>query len=380
MFGVFETGIEALSLGHVVMILVGIVFMYLAIKKDMEPYELLPISLGIILANLPNSGIMPSTFELLDLSFQELGLTGPLWKFGIYLWPILPPLLFLGIGAMTDFSALLSRPKTFILGAAAQFGIFVAFLGALLYGHGFGLNEAASIGIIGSADGPTTIYAASQLAPKLISITAVAAYSYMAMVAIIQPPIIKALTNKKERQIKMKRARKVPKTEKIVFPIVAMLLIILLVPRSAPLLGMFMMGNLFRESGVVDRLSATSAGDLMNIVTIFLMFAIGASMSAEVILRVQTIVILLLGLSAFAIGTVFGVLFGKLMNHFSDEKINPMIGAAGVSAVPMAARNVQKLGREADKHNDLLMHAMGPNVAGVVGSATVAGIFLGMIG
>lgn len=373
-----ETGIAAMSWKHIVMILIGLVLLYLAIDREMEPYELLPISLGIILTNLPLARIMPSTFEIFEgLPLGELGLVGPIWKFGVASWAILPPILFLGLGAMTDFNALLSRPKTFILGAAAQVGIFISFLGALVLD--FPIAEAASIGIIGSADGPTTIYTASQLAPQLIGITAVAAYSYMAMVAIIQPPIIKVLTTEEERKIKMESARKVSRTEKLIFPIVSMLFIILIVPRAGPLIGMFMMGNLFRESGVVDRLSDTAGGDLMNIATIFLMFSVGASMSADVILRIQTIGILLLGLVAFAAGTAFGTLFGKIMNYFSEEKINPMIGAAGVSAVPMAARNVQNLGREADPHNNLLMHAMGPNLAGVVGSATVAGILLGMI-
>lgn len=387
MFGIMETGIETLSVGRLIMIGIGLILMYLAIERDIEPYELLPISLGIILTNLPNSGIMPSTISILEksLEFQDLGLTGPIWNFGVYLWPILPPLLFLGLGAMTDFGPLLSHPKTFILGAAAQFGIFAAFLGALLLNFTgipslhFGLGEAASTGIIGSADGPTSIYTASQLAPKLISITAVAAYSYMAMVAIIQPPIIKALTTKEERQLEMKRKREASRTEKILFPLISMVVIILLVPRAAPLMGMFMMGNIFRESGVVDRLRDTAGESLMDIVTIFLMFSVGASMSAGVILEFKTIVILVLGLLAFAFGTASGVLSGKLMNATTEEKINPMIGAAGVSAVPMAARNVQKLGKQANKRNDLLMHAMGPNVAGVVGSATVAGIFLGMI-
>ncbi|KXA98221.1 glutaconyl-CoA decarboxylase subunit beta [candidate division MSBL1 archaeon SCGC-AAA259J03] len=373
-----ETGIAAIGWKHIVMILSGIVLLYLAIEREMEPYELLPISLGIILTNLPLAGIMPSTFEIFEgLPFEDLGLMGPVWKFGVASWAILPPLLFLGLGAMTDFNALLSRPKTFILGAAAQVGIFISFLGALALG--FPIPEAASIGIIGSADGPTTIYTASQLAPQLIGITAVAAYSYMAMVAIIQPPIIKALTTEEERKIRMESTRKVSDTEKLLFPLVSMIFIILIVPRAGPLIGMFMVGNLFRESGVVDRLSDTAGGDLMNIATIFLMFSVGASMSAGVILRVETIGILLLGLVAFAAGTAFGTLFGKLMNYFTEEKINPMIGAAGVSAVPMAARNVQNLGREADQHNNLLMHAMGPNLAGVVGSATVAGILLGMI-
>lgn len=374
MFGSFQTGIGALTLGHLIMIGIGFVLIYLSIAREIEPYELLPIGFGIIIANLPLTGIMALPTGEMGVG----GLLGIIYNYGLYLYTILPPIVFLGLGAMADFGSLLGNPKTFLLGAAAQAGIFTSFLGALLLG--FKIPEACSIGIIGGADGPTTIYTTALLAPDLMGINAVAAYSYMAMVALIQPPIIKALTTKEERRVVMKELRAVSRLEKIMFPLVALVFIVLIAPRAAPLIGMFMLGNLFKESGVVPRLFKASQNELMNIITIFLMVCIGASMSAEIILHPKTLFILGLGLAAFAIGTGVGVLFGKLMNNFSKEGINPMIGAAGVSAVPMAARVVQKLGSEADPKNNLLFHAFGPNLAGVVGSATVAGVFLGMVG
>lgn len=372
MFGIFQTGVEALTIGQIIMIAVGSTLIYLAISKEMEPYELLPIGCGIIIGNLPLTYMMaPPTAEF-------PGLLGIFFHYGLFVWITLPPIIFLGLGAMADFGSLLGNPKTFLLGAAAQAGIFTSFLGALLLG--FTIPEACSIGIIGGADGPTTIYTTALLAPELIGINAVAAYSYMAMVALIQPPIIRVLTTQEERKIVMKELRPVSRAERIIFPLVTLVFIILIVPRAAPLIGMFMLGNLFKESGVVPRLSNASQNELMNIVTIFLMITIGASMSAELILRPKTLIILGLGLSSFGVGTATGVLCAKLMNVFSKEKINPMIGAAGVSAVPMSARVVQTLGRKANPRNNLLFHALGPNFAGVVGSATVAGVFIGLVG
>lgn len=373
--GAFDTGFEALEWGNIVMMTIGLALIYLAIVKKWEPYELLPIGAGIILVNLPLTGLMREPIS------GEMGIAGLLWIFshyGLYYYVVLPQLIFLCLGALTDFSPIIANPKTLLLGAAAQVGIYTSFLGALLLG--FTISQACAIGIIGGADGPTTIYTTSRLAPEIMGITAVAAYSYMAMVALIQPPIVKALTTKKERQIHMKQLRPVSKTERILFPMVALIFIVLLVPYSAPLIGMFMLGNLFKESGVVRRLTDAAQNELLNIVTIILMLCIGATMSADVVLRWNTLAILSLGLAAFAVGTASGVLFAKVMNLFSKEKVNPLIGAAGVSAVPMAARVAQTLGREADEHNNLLMHAMGPNVAGVVGSAVAAGVFLGMIG
>ena len=384
LFG-YQTGFEALMFGNIVMIIVGLLFIYLAISKKWEPYELLPIGFGIILVNLA------SAFTVTGLLSPEepgsAGSAGLFWiflEYGLFRYSILPQLIFLCLGAMTDFGPLLSNPKTFFLGAAAQIGIFTSFLGALALGVispdlGFSINEACAIGIIGGADGPTTIYTTSRLAPEIIGITAVAAYSYMAMVAVIQPPIVKALTTEKERKIKMKQLRDVSKNEKIIFPLLAAIVIILLVPTSAPLVGMFMFGNLIKESGVVNRLSDTAQNDFLNVITIILMLCIGASMPAKQVLQVRTLLVLGLGLAAFAVGTASGVIFAKIMNLFVKEKVNPIIGAAGVSAVPMAARVAQHLGREADPRNNLLMHAMGPNMAGVVGSTVAAGVFLGMV-
>jgi oxaloacetate decarboxylase beta subunit len=384
MEGFFQTGFGELIWGNVVMLGIGLAFIWLAITKKWEPYELLPIGVGMILANLPGTGLLLQPQEV-GGELGSAGILGTFIEFGLLRYTILPTLIFLGLGAMTDFSPLLARPRLLLLGAAAQIGIVIAFLGALALGYfgiaDFGIKEAAAIGIIGGADGPTTIYLTSQLAPELMGITAVAAYSYMAMVAIIQPPIIRALTTKKERETYMKaQIRKVSKRERILFPIIATIFVILLVPRSAPLIGMFMFGNLLRESGVVERLSGAAQNALMNITTIILMLCIGASMPGELVMRPETLMVLGLGLVAFAGGTAGGVLLGKLMKLVSKEPFNPIIGAAGVSAVPMAARVAQHVGQRANPRNFLLMHAMGPNVAGVIGSAVIAGVFLGLLG
>ncbi len=367
-----KTGFYNIGFGEIIMICVGFVFIYLAIAKEMEPYELLPIGFGIIFANLPLTRIMVFTQDV-----QGSGILGVFFHYGLYVWNLLPPLIFLGLGAMTDFGPLIANPRTLLFGAAAQVGIYLAFWGAIL--AGFSLSEACSIGIIGGADGPTTIYTTAMLAPHLLGITAVTAYSYMALVAIIQPPIMKALTTEAERKIVMKQLRPVSKIEKIIFPLIGLIVILLFVPLAAPLIGMFMLGNLFKESGVVKRLADSSQNELMNIVTIFLMLCIGATMNAEVFLKLKTLYILLLGMVAFGTGTASGILLAKLMNLFSKEKINPLIGSAGVSAVPMAARVSHKLGQEANPKNYLLMHALGANVSGVIGSAVAAGIFLSIM-
>jgi len=363
------SGIFNLTLGNILMFGIGMGLIYLGIRYKMEPLLLVPIGLGAILANIPLAGIADP---------EEIG--GVLGIFVKYLisLEIVPTLIFMGIGAMTDFGPLLADPKTFLLGAAAQIGIFLALLGAMFLG--FVPAEAASIGIIGGADGPTTIYVTSILAPHMLGATAVAAYTYMALVPIIQPPIIKALTTKKERMIRMKQLRNVSKREKIIFPIVVIIVAGMLVPKAIPLIGMLMVGNLFKESGVTDRLAKGSREELMNIVTIILGLGVGSTMAADKFLRTETILVMLLGIFAFATATAGGVLLGKLMNMVSKEKINPMIGAAGVSAVPMAARVVQRLGKEADPQNNLLMHAMGPNIAGVLGSATAAGVLIALLG
>jgi oxaloacetate decarboxylase beta subunit len=384
MLNFFQTGFEALSWGNIVMLVIGLSFIWLAISKKWEPYELLPIGVGMILANLPGTGLLVQPQEV-GGEIGSAGLLGTFIEYGLLRYTILPQLIFLGLGAMTDFGPLIANPRLFLLGAAAQIGIVVAFLGALALGHfgiaDFGLNEAAAIGIIGGADGPTTIYLTSKLAPELMGVTAVAAYSYMAMVAIIQPPIIRALTTKKERETYMEsQQRQVSKREKILFPLVVTILVILLVPRSAPLVGMFMFGNLIRESGVVERLSKSAQNSLINIVTIILMVSIGASMPGELVMRPETLMVLALGLVAFACGTAGGVLLGKLMKLVTKEPFNPIIGAAGVSAVPMAARVAQHLGQKENPRNFLLLHAIGPNVAGVIGSAVVAGVFLSILG
>lgn len=367
-----NTGFYNLSVGNAVMIVVGCGMCYLAIVKHYEPYELLPIGLGAILINLPLHQVGAFSDQI-----QGSGLLGIVFQFGIYFYNILPPLIFLGIGALTDFGPLIANPRMLLLGGAAQVGIFVAFIGALWLG--FDLKEAAAISIIGGADGPTTIYLNAIMAPELLGITAVTAYSYMAMVAVIQPPIIRLLTTKKERLITMTQLRPVSRRVKIIFPIGMMIVSILLIPMSAPLISMFMIGNIFRESGVVERLNKSAQNELLNIVTIFLMLAIGITLKAEAILDLTTLKILVLGLTAFCIGTAGGILFAKLMNLVSHNKINPIIGAAGVSAVPMAARVAQEMAYRDDPNNHLLMHAIGPNVSGVIGSAIVAGYFLSVV-
>lgn len=361
----FKTGFLHLTAGHVVMWFVGFLFMFLAIKKDFEPLLLVPIGFSIFLVNMP---IAPLTGpgELIHLFF----------KYGLET-EIVPCLIFLGIGALTDFGPMIANPKTLLLGASAQFGVYIAFFGSIFFG--FSLQEAASIGIIGGADGPTSIYLSTALAPHMIGMVAVAAYSYMSMVPLIQPPIMRLMTTKRERKIRMKQLRPVSKTEKIVYPVVATVVICLLTPAAAPLIGMLMIGNLFRECGVVERLVKTSQHELLNIVTIILGITVGSTMRAEVFLKPQPIFIFFLGLVAFAFSTIGGILLAKIMNLFLKQKINPLIGSAGVSAVPMAARVAQKMGQEADAKNHLLMHAMGPNVAGVIGTAVAAGMFLSLL-
>ena len=358
-----STGVTAVSWQELVMIAVGCLLLYLGIARKYEPLLLVPIGFGAILVNLPLTGI-----------FDDGGLLRYFY-FGIESG-IFPPLIFLGIGAMTDFGPLLAQPRTFLLGAAAQFGIFATLIGARLLGFDFA--EAASIAIIGGADGPTAIYLTSQLADHLLGPIAVAAYSYMALVPVIQPPIIRLLTSKAERRVRMREVTPVSRRVKIVFPIATTIVAGLVVPASVPLVGMLMLGNLLRESGVVNRLADTAQNELINIVTILLATAIGSKMSAGEFLTLDTLLIIALGLVAFAIGTASGLLLGKLMYLLTRGRVNPMIGAAGVSAVPMAARVVQKVGAEEDAENFLLMHAMGPNVAGVIGSAVAAGILLAL--
>jgi len=365
------------------MIFLGGVLLYLGIARKMEPLLLVPIGFGVVLVNLPLGGLMEyivagKVVEAYAIGGEPAGLISRIFYYGLT-WEIIPCFIFLGLGAMTDFGPLIANPKTLILGAGAQFGVYFAFFIALLLG--FSINEACSIGIIGGADGPTTIYLTNRLAPHFIGATAVAAYTYMALVPIIQPPVIKLLTTKKERAIYMKpQLRPVSKTEKTLFPLVAAVIIILLVPKSAPLIGMFMFGNLLQVSGVTDRLADTAANAFINILTILLGLCVGCFMSAGYFFQVDSLLVFALGVVAFATSTAFGIVLAKLMNLFTKEKINPMIGAAGVSAVPMAARVVQRMGQQANPRNFLLMHAMGPNVAGVIGTATAAGIFLGMLG
>ncbi|MBU5440395.1 sodium ion-translocating decarboxylase subunit beta [Tissierella sp. MSJ-40] len=381
-----STGFAVITFKQIIMLSVSFILLYLAIKKEFEPLLLVPIAFGMLLANLPLAGLMdppkmalvidPVTGEMVQETKQLGGLLYYLYqgvKLGIY-----PPLIFLGVGAMTDFGPLIANPRSILLGAAAQFGIFVTFIGAIALG--FTGPEAASIGIIGGADGPTALYLTSKLAPHLLGPIAVAAYSYMALVPIIQPPIMKALTTKEEREIVMEQLRPVSKKEKVIFPIMVTVLVSLLLPSAAALVGMLMMGNLIRESGVVERLSKTVQNELINIVTIFLGTTVGATANAETFLSPATIKIIVLGLIAFSIGTATGVLFGKIMCKVSGGKVNPLIGSAGVSAVPMAARVSQKVGQEANPRNFLLMHAMGPNVAGVIGSAVAAGLLLMFFG
>lgn len=365
-----STGLSNFQWGQVVMMTVGFLLIYLAIRKGFEPLLLLPIGFGAVLSNIPVAGIA-----------EEGGLLSYLY-FGIKSG-IFPLLIFMGVGAMTDFGPMLANPKTLLLGAAAQFGIFGTLFGALALnlvpGLQFSFRDAAAIAIIGGADGPTAIYVASRLAPDLLGAIAVAAYSYMALVPLIQPPIMRALTTPEERLIEMTQLRVVGKTEKIVFPVVLLILTALLLPSAAPLIGMFCLGNLMRECGVVERLSKTSQNELINIVTIFLGLSVGSKLSANAFLRPETLGILVLGAIAFGFGTASGVLMAKLMNRFTLHKINPLIGAAGVSAVPMSARVANKVGQECNPHNFLLMHAMGPNVAGVIGSAVAAGVLLALV-
>ncbi|NLM37937.1 MAG: sodium ion-translocating decarboxylase subunit beta [Firmicutes bacterium] len=370
-----SSGLAGMTLGQGLMILVSFYLMYLAIVKKYEPLLLLPIAFGALLTNLPLAGLMDGP-SMVNGKFQPGGLLYYLYQgveLGIY-----PPLIFLGIGAMTDFGPLLANPKSILLGAAAQLGIFIALLGAIILG--FDLKAAASIGIIGGADGPTAIYLTSRLKPELLGPIAISAYSYMALIPFIQPPLMRLIVPKKERQIVMEQLRPVSQKEKILFPIIVTVTGSLLLPSAAPLIGSLMFGNLLRVSGVVDRLSKTAENELINIITIFLGLSVGAKTSADKFLTAQTLGILLLGLVAFSFGTIGGLLFGRLMCKLSGGKINPLIGAAGVSAVPMAARVAQKVGAEENPGNYLLMHAMGPNVAGVIGSAVVAGILLSRLG
>jgi len=402
------------GVGNLIMIAIACFLIYLAIKKEFEPLLLLPIAFGMLLTNLPLGDVMRQQFNTLvplteeELAHMQQGIFdqvypifemngkyywqhfetgGLLWylyqgvKFGIY-----PPLIFLGIGAMTDFGPLIANPKSFLLGAAAQLGIFVTYFGALALGLTgnpdltFTEQQAGSIAIIGGADGPTAIWLTTKLAPELLGPIAVAAYSYMALVPIIQPPIMKLLTTKKERSVVMQQLRPVSKTEKILFPIFVTIIVVLLLPSAVPLVGMLMLGNLFRESGVVDRISKTAQNELMNIITIFLGTTVGATAKASTFLQPRTILIIVLGLIAFSFGTAGGVIFGKIMYYATGGKVNPLIGSAGVSAVPMAARVSQKVGQEENPGNFLLMHAMGPNVAGVIGSAVAAGVLLTLLG
>ena len=367
---------------NLVMIAIACVLFYLAIVKGFEPLLLLPIAFGMLLTNLPaaeTSRIFHAEwFVQKDIDFGQVlhdgGLLDLLYlgvKLGIY-----PPLIFLGIGAMTDFGPLIANPKSILLGAAAQLGVFITFLGANLMG--FTLKEASAIGIIGGADGPTAIYVTKTLAPDLLPAIAIAAYSYMALIPLIQPPIMKLLTTKKERGVVMEQLRTVSKKEKIIFPVIVIIVVGLIVPDAVPLVGMLMLGNLIKESGVADRLSKTAQNELMNIVTIFLGVTVGATATAENFLSPRTLGIIALGLVAFAISTAGGLLFGKIMYKMTGGKVNPLIGSAGVSAVPMAARMSQKVGQEENPSNFLLMHAMGPNVAGVIGSAVAAGVFLAL--
>ncbi|MEO1888802.1 MAG: sodium ion-translocating decarboxylase subunit beta [Cycloclasticus sp.] len=367
-----STGIANFEWGNVLMIGIGLLLIYLAIVKKFEPLLLLPIGFGGILANIPIAGMSGPD-----------GLLGILYSMGVDTG-LFPLLIFMGVGALTDFGALIAMPSLLVLGAAAQFGIFATLLGALamnmIPGMEFSLADASAIAIIGGADGPTAIFLASKLAPDLLGAIAVAAYSYMALVPLIQPPIMRALTTEAERKVEMKHLRHVTKKERIIFPLIILTVVILFLPASAPLIGMLAFGNLMRESGVVDRLSSTAQNELINIVTIFLGLAIGSKLSADKFLTAETLGILILGMAAFSIGTAGGVLMGKVMHKVTGGKVNPLIGAAGVSAVPMAARVVNKVGLESNPNNFLLMHAMGPNVAGVIGSAVAAGVLLAIAG
>jgi oxaloacetate decarboxylase beta subunit len=366
-----STGISNFQWGQAVMMSVGFLLIFLAVRKGFEPLLLLPIGFGAVLSNIPVAGIAE---EGGLLAYLYLGI-----KSGVF-----PLLIFMGVGAMTDFGPMLANPKTLLLGAAAQFGIFGTLFGALalnvIPGLQFTFKDAAAIAIIGGADGPTAIYVASKLAPDLLGAIAVAAYSYMALVPLIQPPIMRALTTREERLIEMAQLRLVSRQEKVIFPMILLILSAMLLPTATPLIGMFCLGNLMRESGVVERLSKTAQNELINAVTIFLGLAVGSKLSAASFLRPETIGILVLGAIAFSFGTASGVMMGKVMNRFSENKVNPLIGAAGVSAVPMSARVANKVGQESNPHNFLLMHAMGPNVAGVIGSAVAAGVLLALVG
>ncbi|WP_108126805.1 sodium ion-translocating decarboxylase subunit beta [Saccharospirillum mangrovi] len=379
-----QSGLANLTLGQLAMILVGLLLIYLAIRKGFEPLLLLPIGFGAILVNIPEAGMYAAPVYGDDGHLLSAGgLLYYVYHIGIGSG-VFPLLIFMGVGAMTDFGPMLANPKTLFLGAAAQFGIFGTIIGAVWMSSmgwmDFSLTDAAAIGIIGGADGPTSIFIASRLAPDMLGAIAVAAYSYMALVPLIQPPIMRLLTTQKERAITMTQLRVVSKREKIIFPLLVLVLVALFLPSATPLLGMFCFGNLMRESGVVERLSDTAQNALMNTVTIFLGLAVGSKLSAEAFLNVETLGILLLGLAAFCVGTMAGVLMAKGMNLVSKTPINPLIGSAGVSAVPMAARVSNKVGLEANNQNFLLMHAMGPNVAGVIGSAVAAGVLLAYLG
>jgi sodium ion-translocating decarboxylase beta subunit len=379
-----NSGFAQLQLGQVFMILIALTLLFLAIKHGFEPLLLVPIGFGTLLVNIPGAEFDSAPiYDALGRLEEPGGLLFYIYDVGIATG-IFPLLIFMGVGAMTDFGPLLANPKTLMLGAAAQIGIFSTVLGAVTLSHfgifDFTIQDAASIGIIGGADGPTAIFVTSKLSPDLLGAVAVAAYSYMALVPIIQPPIMKALTSSEERKFEMRQLRDVTQREKICFPLMLILLVALFLPDAAPLLGMFCFGNLMKECGVVDRLSDTVQNSLINIVTIFLGLGVGSKMSAEKFLNVETMGILGLGAIAFCIGTAAGVLMAKLMNKLSTHKINPLIGAAGVSAVPMAARVVNRVGQEENSQNFLLMHAMGPNVAGVIGSAVAAGVMINLVG
>jgi oxaloacetate decarboxylase beta subunit len=379
-----NSGFAQLQFGQVIMILIALTLLFLAIKHGFEPLLLVPIGFGTLLVNIPGAEFDSAPiYNALGRLEEPGGLLFYIYDVGIATG-IFPLLIFMGVGAMTDFGPLLANPKTLLLGAAAQIGIFSTVLGAVTLSHfgifDFTIQDAASIGIIGGADGPTAIFVTSKLSPDLLGAVAVAAYSYMALVPIIQPPIMKALTSSEERKFEMRQLRDVTQREKICFPLMLILLVALFLPDAAPLLGMFCFGNLMKECGVVDRLSDTVQNSLINIVTIFLGLGVGSKMSAEKFLNVETMGILGLGAIAFCIGTAAGVLMAKLMNKLSTHKINPLIGAAGVSAVPMAARVVNRVGQEENSQNFLLMHAMGPNVAGVIGSAVAAGVMINLVG
>lgn len=378
-----SSGVAQMQLGQLVMMSVGLVLLFLAISKGFEPLLLVPIGFGTILVNIPGAGFEAAPiYDAMGHMESPGGLLYYIYHAGIETG-LFPLIIFMGVGSMTDFGPLLANPKTLLLGAAAQVGIFTTVIGAVALGHfgilDFTIREAASIGIIGGADGPTAIFVTSKLAPDLLGAIAVAAYSYMALVPIIQPPIMRALTTPEEREIKMEQLRPVTKAERIVFPLALLVLVAFLLPDAAPLLGMFCFGNLMRECGVVNRLSDTTQNALINIVTIFLGLGVGSKMSAEKFLNPETMGILALGAVAFCIGTASGVLMAKLMNTMAKHKVNPLIGAAGVSAVPMAARVANKVGLDANPQNFLLMHAMGPNVAGVIGSAVAAGVMINLV-